>query len=425
IHNFDTVFTWDGHSNILLSVKRDNGSYSGSQTFVAYAASAIKSRYIYQDSGPYDINTVNGGSTTTTVGNVRLISCGAGCAAPSAMTTTGVTYNAATVTWSGSDSTEIGIHQGLWDETGVNFVTVTNHTYTFTGLTPNTQYTVAARNLCEDNMTSGWNYVTFTTEDLPCFAPTNIQVSNETPNGGKITWTPGGNETEWLVNVFRTGIIDTNYTVINTPMCNVSGLYADMTYTVRVASVCGGIETVWCDSTATLTTTACLPPTNVEAVANGHNAMVTWTSSGANEYHVLWYLEGFTTGADSVVVTNGTTNATITGLEQGETYDIYVYAYCDGQRSAQAGQTQVTITGIDDVNSSLINLYPNPANTTVTVDGIQGEALVTIVDMNGRTVFSEKAVGKLTIDLNGMAQGAYFVRITGENTTAIRKLIVK
>ena len=61
----------------------------------------------------------------------------------------------------------------------------------------------------------------------------------------------------------------------------------------------------------------------------------------------------------------------------------------------------------------------------MTVDGIQGEAIVTIVDMNGRTVFSEKAVGKLTIDLGGMAQGAYFVRITGENTTAIRKLMVK
>ncbi|MBO7100881.1 MAG: T9SS type A sorting domain-containing protein, partial [Bacteroidales bacterium] len=209
------------------------------------------------------------------------------------------------------------------------------------------------------------------------------------------------------------------------PMCNVSGLYAATTYTISVASVCGGIDTVWCDTTATLTTTACLPPTNVEAVANGHTAIVTWEGSGANEYHVLWYLEDFTTGADSVVVENGTTNATITGLAQGETYDIYVFAYCDGQRSAQAGQTQVTITGIDDVNSSLINLYPNPANTTVTVDGIQGEAIVTIVDMNGRTVFSEKAVDKLTIDLGGMAQGAYFVRITGENTTAIRKLIVK
>ena len=31
----------------------------------------------------------------------------------------------------------------------------------------------------------------------------------------------------------------------------------------------------------------------------------------------------------------------------------------------------------------------------------------------------------LTIDLNGYAKGAYFVRITGERTIAIRKLIVK
>ena len=428
IHNFDTAFTWDGHSNILVSVKRDNGDWDGSQTFTTHTHPVAKTRYAYRDNTAFDYtNPGVTGTALTTVGDLRFYSCSGGCPAPAALTTTNVTYNAATITWTGSDSTEVGIHQGLWDEAGATMTNVTPgvHTYTFTGLTPNTQYTAAARTLCEDNMTSNWTFVTFTTDDLPCFAPTNIQVSNETTNGGKITWTPGGNETEWIVNVFRTGIIDTNITVINTPMCNVSGLYAATTYTISVASVCGGIDTVWCDTTATLTTTACLPPTNVNAVADGRNAMVTWTSSGANEYHVLWYLEGFTTGADSVVVTNGTTNATITGLEPGEDYDIYVYAYCDGQRSAQAGETSVHITGIDDVNSSLINLYPNPANTTVTVDGIQGEALVTIVDMNGRTVYSEKAVGKLTIDLGGMAQGAYFVRITGENTTAIRKLIVK
>ena len=31
----------------------------------------------------------------------------------------------------------------------------------------------------------------------------------------------------------------------------------------------------------------------------------------------------------------------------------------------------------------------------------------------------------LTIDISDLSQGAYFVRITGERTTAIRKLIVK
>jgi hypothetical protein len=358
------------------------------------------------------------------IDNVEVLTSGPVCNNPTNLHTTAVSYSSVSVTWSGTDSAEVGIHQGLWDETGATITTVTTNSYTFTGLTPNIQYTIAVRNLCPDDMTSDWTYLQVTTDDLPCFAPTNVQVSNETPNGAKVTWTAGGNETEWVVNVFRSGVIDTNYTVINTPMCNVSGLYSAMTYTVKVGAVCGGIDTMWSETT-TFTTTACLPPTNVTATANGHQAIVTWEGSGANEYHVLWFLQGFTTDGDSVIATNGTTNATIDGLQGGEDYDIYVYAYCDGQRSAQAGQTQLHVTGIDDINTSAINLYPNPANTTVTVDGIEGEALVTIVDMNGRTVFSEKTVSSITIDLNGMAKGAYFVHITGENSSAIRKLIVK
>ena len=423
--SFDAPFTWDGHSNVLVVVNRKHGSYSSGASFSAHTATVAKTRYAYQDGSAYDpYNITVSGTSSTTVGNLKLISCGGGCYAPSALHTTNVTYNSVSVAWSGTDSAEVGIHQGLWDETGATITTVTTNSYTFTGLTPNMQYTIAVRNLCPDDMTSVWTYLQVTTDDLPCFAPDSVVVSNQTPSGAKVTWRPNGNETEWLVNVFRSGVIDTNYTVINTPMCNVNGLYSAMTYTVKVGAVCGGIDTMWSDPT-TLTTTACLPPTNVEAVANGHQAIVTWEGSGANEYHVLWFLEDFTTDGDSVIVTNSNTNATIDGLEGGETYDIYVYAYCDGQRSAQAGQTQLHVTGIDDINTSAINLYPNPANTTVTVDGIEGEALVTIVDMNGRTVFSEKTVSSITIDLNGMAKGAYFVRITGENSSAIRKLIVK
>ena len=46
--------------------------------------------------------------------------------------------------------------------------------------------------------------------------------------------------------------------------------------------------------------------------------------------------------------------------------------------------------------------------------------------MNGR-VNGEWRVenDEITLDLTGYAQGAYFVRITGEQQNAIRKLIVK
>jgi hypothetical protein len=33
--------------------------------------------------------------------------------------------------------------------------------------------------------------------------------------------------------------------------------------------------------------------------------------------------------------------------------------------------------------------------------------------------------GSLSIDVSGLSQGAYFVRVTGEKVNAIRKLIVR
>jgi hypothetical protein len=82
--------------------------------------------------------------------------------------------------------------------------------------------------------------------------------------------------------------------------------------------------------------------------------------------------------------------------------------------------------GIDDVNSAAISLYPNPASSTVTLMGIEGAATVTVVDMNGRETGKWTVVdGTLTIDVTEMTQGAYFVRIVGEQVNAIRKLIVR
>ena len=61
--------------------------------------------------------------------------------------------------------------------------------------------------------------------------------------------------------------------------------------------------------------------------------------------------------------------------------------------------------------------------------GIEGDATVTVVDMNGREVYTQalkqSSNQTITIDVSSMSQGAYFVRITGDRVNAIRKLIVK
>ena len=87
-----------------------------------------------------------------------------------------------------------------------------------------------------------------------------------------------------------------------------------------------------------------------------------------------------------------------------------------------------TTTGIADVDNSAISLYPNPASNMVEVSaqGVEGRATVAIVDLNGRTLMQQEGnAASYRFDVSGLAAGAYFVRMTGENVNAVQKLIVK
>lgn len=84
--------------------------------------------------------------------------------------------------------------------------------------------------------------------------------------------------------------------------------------------------------------------------------------------------------------------------------------------------------GIDDVVTSAVSVSPNPATGIVTVraEGIEGRVNVEIVDLNGRTVMQQQGnAASYRFDVSNLAAGAYFVRLTGENTNAVKKLIVK
>ena len=84
--------------------------------------------------------------------------------------------------------------------------------------------------------------------------------------------------------------------------------------------------------------------------------------------------------------------------------------------------------GIDEVVASAVSVSPNPATGMVTVraEGIEGRVNVEIVDLNGRTVMQQQGnAASYRFDVSNLAAGAYFVRLTGENTSAVKKLIVK
>ena len=77
------------------------------------------------------------------------------------------------------------------------------------------------------------------------------------------------------------------------------------------------------------------------------------------------------------------------------------------------------------------SIFPNPAtsSTTVSVSGVNGKVRISVVDMNGRTVATETLECSddcvKTMDIDNLAQGAYFVRITADNVNMVKKLIVR
>lgn len=363
---------------------------------------------------------------------------GAGCADPIiSMDNMVVNENAVTISFSGEAvQYEVGYVEGNTWTVPATTTTITDTFYTFTGLTAETQYTFGVRALCSPSNASVWATATVTTAAHPCYAPTNVSVIDRTYDGAKILWTPGENETSWNVNIHcNSPLVDTNITVAGQNELVVTGLPSGVTYTVVITSICG--ENNYSDPSESVTfeTWECDVPTNVMVEERTTtSAKVVWTSTGSE--FVLEYGEsGFQRGAGTTVtVTNpqatSQTSYTITGLTANNVYDVYVRTVCaDGVVSNwSAGVTFETTdgVGIDDVDNANITLFPNPATTSVTLTGIEGQAVVTIVDMNGRESGTWTVEnGEITIDLTGFAQGAYFVRITGEQQNAIRKLIVK
>ena len=71
--------------------------------------------------------------------------------------------------------------------------------------------------------------------------------------------------------------------------------------------------------------------------------------------------------------------------------------------------------GIDDVQAAACTIYPNPS--------------IAVIDMNGRTVAAETLECSndctKSMDVDHLAQGAYFVRITGDEVNMVKKLVVR
>lgn len=122
----------------------------------------------------------------------------------------------------------------------------------------------------------------------------------------------------------------------------------------------------------------------------------------------------------------------IPGTDDSGSYQISIGA-TDGLEASYLEFT-LTVNGPNAINTEIlsdnINIYPNPAWSTVNIAFEEPIDIdrVSIVDMSGRRVFTQKIDqnngDSITLDVSGVAQGSYMLFLESENAVVHSKLVI-
>ncbi|MFD2603433.1 T9SS type A sorting domain-containing protein [Flavobacterium suzhouense] len=143
----------------------------------------------------------------------------------------------------------------------------------------------------------------------------------------------------------------------------------------------------------------------------------------------------------SVVDNDGLIGVTIDGdgnliVPSNSTIGTYTitYSICDSTdltncSTAEAVVVVTGISGLDDLTKLELNLYPNPATTTVfiKIPGFENHRnmKLTIHDLNGRLIKQNFITSELqSVDITGVESGIYLFRITSDTSETTRRVVI-
>ena len=186
-------------------------------------------------------------------------------------------------------------------------------------------------------------------------------------------------------------------------------------------SVSGGSDCAWIDDIQfppTSVTLALDPVTDFEIFVDENNVSLSWTGSeGASAY---------------IIRRNGEEIANQTGTTYEDVVEDGIYTYSivatDGNGLYSTPEfltVNVGIVGIEETNVNEFDIYPNPVNNTLNINGGNTEYNYMMYNGMGQMVANGKAQGTEQINVNDMAKGIYFLRITTGTQVRVEKIVVE
>ncbi len=288
------------------------------------------------------------------------------------------------------------------------------------------------------------NYTTYnfttscnTSGPIVCNIPTGLTATDITANSALLTWIAGGSESQWAVQ--HRLATDNDWapeTITSTIPYLLTGLNSESTYEVRVKAVCAPTESSdWTApfSFTTQTDTIVIPdscniPTGLAVTDTSAQAMtLTWND---DENVDLWHIQYRADNGPVLSATSTTNSYLITDLEPETHYTIQVQAECSNGMFSDWSTTVTATTPVGIVNhlARLVKLYPNPATSMITVQWAMGngDAVIELLDVYGKLLNTVSVKGEFTtLNVSGMADGMYFVRVTTDDGSVTKPFVVK
>jgi len=238
-----------------------------------------------------------------------------------------------------------------------------------------------------------------------------------------LTWEmpTGGNPDSW--NVYRDDVLIGDATVMSYTDEMVD---PEVEYAYTVKAVYAGEESQPTAPTLIIVPTPDdLEALDLEAIAdlpNENDVTLTWSEPAA-----CLAPDSYSIYRDNAMIADG-----VTGLEYvdeslpGGFYEYYViavYYFGDSEASEPA---YVLITGIEDYDASLFQIFPNPATELVNVSSPVEITRIHVLNNKGQLVLDEEVNNmEYQINVSKYEAGIYFIKLETSEGTILRKVAVK
>jgi hypothetical protein len=280
---------------------------------------------------------------------------------------------------------------------------------------------------------------------IPCLEPQSITTLSTTDSSASFTWTPGGNETECLVEYGVTGFnLGSGISqLVNQSSIIINNLDTNTTYDFYFKSICTIDSSLWVGPLVLTTDTlAIIPPGSITAnVVGNSTAIISWSN---NPNVALWYVQYGHQGSfdfrRSSIVYDSTyiPEYTFNNLDSGYIYEAFVKSkYLNGKVSEWSQPVIFDTFGPNLTNNNevfdFLNIYPNPVKNTAHLNMIlsnPNSIKLSILNFSGQVIYQQDlghlGVGmhEFNIDVYDFNAGIYFFQILGNNGYVTKKMSV-